>query len=119
MKRPARSWTRKTSGAVAVAATAACLLLGIQAAPASAQPICGREVGGDILTKYADMGGTSSPLGCPVTGELANPDGVGKRRQFCEAASSSAVRVSSLTRIPAASRCALAVVESPPTGDMW
>ncbi|MEU9763539.1 hypothetical protein AB0D98_28295 [Streptomyces sp. NPDC047987] len=82
MSRLVRRWTRNTSKAVAVVTATACLILGVQAAPASAQPFCGQEVGGDILAKYIDLGDTSSPLGCPVTGELSNPDGVGKRQQF-------------------------------------
>ncbi|MFD4660622.1 LGFP repeat-containing protein [Kitasatospora sp. NPDC058444] len=61
---------------------AACLSVALPTAPASAQPFCGQEVGGDILAKYVELGGESSPLGCPVDGELANPDGVGRRQQF-------------------------------------
>ncbi|SCF74415.1 hypothetical protein GA0115254_11552 [Streptomyces sp. Ncost-T10-10d] len=56
----------------------------------------------------------------PGPGRFAVPPSVFLGRSLsCEAASSSAVKVSSLTRIPAASRCALAVVGSPLTGDMW
>lgn len=61
------------------------LLLGmtIQASPAAAdESICGHNVGGAILAKYAELGRTASPLKCPVTEELTNPDGVGKRQQF-------------------------------------
>ncbi|MFB7763538.1 DUF2599 domain-containing protein [Streptomyces xiamenensis] len=79
-----RPWSRKMSKTVAAAGAAACLVLGIQAVPASAssQVFCGKEVGGDILVKYIEMGDTKSPLGCPVTGELPNPDGAGQRQQF-------------------------------------
>lgn len=43
---------------------------------------CGHLVLGEIEARYLQMGGTGGKLGCPLTGELSNPDGVGKRTQF-------------------------------------
>ncbi|MFJ6773270.1 LGFP repeat-containing protein [Kitasatospora sp. NPDC091257] len=43
---------------------------------------CGHEVLGEIENRYIAMGGSSGKLGCPRTGELTNPDGVGRRTQF-------------------------------------
>ncbi|MFD9603837.1 DUF2599 domain-containing protein [Streptomyces sp. NPDC059970] len=57
--------------------------LTVQAAPAAAdESICGHQVGGDILTKYISLGRSGGVLGCPLTDELTNPDGVGRRQQF-------------------------------------
>ena len=55
--------------------------LAAQAAPAAADDptICGHRVGGEILKKYQDFAAT---LKCPLSDELTNPDGVGKRQQF-------------------------------------
>ncbi|QHA10202.1 hypothetical protein GQF42_44405 [Streptomyces broussonetiae] len=70
------------SKALAVAATAACLTLGLQATPASADSVCGKEVGGAILTKYNELGGEGGVLGCPTSGELTTPDGRGRYNTF-------------------------------------
>ncbi|WP_208903074.1 DUF2599 domain-containing protein [Streptomyces incarnatus] len=72
----------KMSKALAVAATAACLTLGLQATPASADSVCGKEVGGAILTKYNELGGEGGVLGCPTSGELTTPDGRGRYNTF-------------------------------------
>ncbi|MFI6725265.1 hypothetical protein NRF20_13105 [Streptomyces sp. R-74717] len=45
-------------------------------------PYCGHEVVGDIEKRYTEMKGRTGPLGCPLTDELVNPDGVGRRTQF-------------------------------------
>ncbi|MEU3558611.1 hypothetical protein [Kitasatospora sp. NPDC006786] len=37
---------------------------------------------GDIEKRYIAMGGPEGSLGCPLTQELVNPDGVGRRTQF-------------------------------------
>ncbi|MFD8201337.1 LGFP repeat-containing protein [Streptomyces sp. NPDC059701] len=54
------------------------------ASPAQATPYCANrpEVGGAIEQRYINMGGPVGALGCPVTGELVNPDGFGRRQQF-------------------------------------
>ncbi|MEU6663144.1 DUF2599 domain-containing protein [Streptomyces sp. NPDC046821] len=44
--------------------------------------ICGHRVGGEILKKYQQMGGETSPLGCPTSDELSTPDGRGKYNTF-------------------------------------
>jgi uncharacterized protein with LGFP repeats len=64
---------------VALAAVAA---LTVQAPPAAADDVCGRQVGGDILIKYREMGGEGGPLGCPMTDELPTPDGRGRYNHF-------------------------------------
>ncbi|WP_328564526.1 hypothetical protein [Streptomyces coelicoflavus] len=43
---------------------------------------CGHRVLGDIEKRYIAMGGPGGSLGCPLTEELVNPDGVGRRTQF-------------------------------------
>ncbi|MFR9793872.1 DUF2599 domain-containing protein [Streptomyces sp. MB22_4] len=54
-----------------------------QVAPAAAdESICGINVGGDILAKYTSLDRDKGVLGCPVAGELPNPDGVGRRQEF-------------------------------------
>ncbi|MEV6162935.1 hypothetical protein AB0L71_13595 [Streptomyces sp. NPDC052052] len=45
-------------------------------------PYCGHKVVGDIEKRYIEMNGRSGPLGCPLTDELVNPDGFGRRTQF-------------------------------------
>ncbi|GGV89163.1 hypothetical protein GCM10015535_42310 [Streptomyces gelaticus] len=52
------------------------------ASPAGAVPQCDREVGGEIGRTYSHMGGPGGALGCSLTDELVNPDGVGRRMQF-------------------------------------
>ncbi|WP_208030611.1 LGFP repeat-containing protein [Streptomyces cyanogenus] len=53
------------------------------AAPAQATTYCGtHEVVGEIEQRYLKMGGPGGALGCPLTDELANPDGFGRRTQF-------------------------------------
>ncbi|WP_159046432.1 DUF2599 domain-containing protein [Streptomyces sp. MMG1121] len=68
----------------ALACAVALTVLTVQAAPASAaeDPICGYQVGGDILAKYQSMGGQSGPLGCPTSDELATPNGRGRYNTF-------------------------------------
>ncbi|MGW2545090.1 LGFP repeat-containing protein [Kitasatospora sp. NPDC001574] len=79
---------RKIRGAVgstlSVLALTAGALVGSAVAPAKAAPYCERgvEVVGDIENRYTAMGGPTGPLGCPLTEELVNPDGVGRRTQF-------------------------------------
>ncbi|MFJ9517868.1 DUF2599 domain-containing protein [Kitasatospora sp. NPDC101801] len=65
-------------------AASALLLLGVQAAPASAQVFCneGHSVDGAIWTEYTQTPGVQQSLGCPTTDELALPDGVGRRQVF-------------------------------------
>ncbi|WP_049715143.1 DUF2599 domain-containing protein [Streptomyces caatingaensis] len=60
------------------------LLLGLQAAPASAEVFCsgGHSVDGAIWTEYTQTPGVQQALGCPITDELALPDGVGRRQVF-------------------------------------
>lgn len=61
----------------------ASVLIGPAASPAQADgTYCGQLVLGDIEKRYLAMGGPGGSLGCPVTGELVNPDGVGRRTQF-------------------------------------
>ncbi|MFD5464983.1 LGFP repeat-containing protein [Kitasatospora sp. NPDC127059] len=43
---------------------------------------CGHAVLGAIEQRYIQMGGSGGPLGCPLTDELVNPDGFGRRTQF-------------------------------------
>ncbi|MEE1767139.1 hypothetical protein PUR34_02830 [Streptomyces sp. JV185] len=43
---------------------------------------CGHQVLGAIEKRYLDMGGPNGTLGCPLTDELTNPDGIGRRTQF-------------------------------------
>ncbi|MFC9768439.1 LGFP repeat-containing protein [Rhodococcus jostii] len=45
---------------------------------------CGHRVLGEIDAKYRSMGDTRSPLGCPTSDELTNPDRYGKQSQFGE-----------------------------------
>ncbi len=53
------------------------------AAPAQATTYCGtHNVVGAIEQRYIQMGGPGGALGCPLTDELANPDGIGRRTQF-------------------------------------
>lgn len=68
-----------------VALLAAALILPVvTASPAQATPYCEAniEVGGDIERTYLQMGGPGGALGCPLTGELVNPDQHGRRQQF-------------------------------------
>ncbi|MCX5384177.1 DUF2599 domain-containing protein [Streptomyces sp. NBC_00083] len=60
------------------------LLLGLQAAPASAQVFCdqGHSVDGAIWTEYTQTPGVQQSLGCPTSDELGLPDGVGRRQVF-------------------------------------
>ncbi|MFF8846445.1 hypothetical protein ACF08N_27635 [Streptomyces sp. NPDC015127] len=51
-------------------------------APSAAADVCGRQVVGDILAKYEQMGGETSLLGCPTTDELPTPDGRGRYNHF-------------------------------------
>jgi hypothetical protein len=73
------TWRHRVRSALAIAVTTAGLLLGVQAVPAAAQPYCGHEVGGAILTKYEEL---RVRLGCPTGGEIPTPDGVGRRQVF-------------------------------------
>ncbi|WP_344962615.1 DUF2599 domain-containing protein [Streptomyces thioluteus] len=60
------------------------LALTVQAPGAAADDavVCGHRVQGAILAKYQEMGGESSPLGCPKTDELTTPNGVGRYNTF-------------------------------------
>jgi len=61
----------------------ASMLVVSAAAPARADGnYCGHMVLGDIEQRYVAMGGPGGPLGCPLTDELVNPDGFGRRTQF-------------------------------------
>ncbi|MGW1163359.1 LGFP repeat-containing protein [Streptomyces sp. NPDC002513] len=61
----------------------ASVLIVSAATPAQALPYCGtHEVGGAIEQRYIKMGDSGGALGCPVTDELVNPDGFGRRQQF-------------------------------------
>ncbi|MDU0258412.1 hypothetical protein RVN83_36410 [Streptomyces sp. PU10] len=48
---------------------------------------CGHRVLGDIERRYLAMGGPEGSLGCPLTEELVNHDGIGHRTQ-CPVSSS-------------------------------
>ncbi|MFG2888409.1 DUF2599 domain-containing protein [Streptomyces sp. NPDC048248] len=77
-----RRRTALFKGAAAVLA-AALAVLTVQAAPAAAAKVCeNHQVGGDILQKYRDIGGETSPLGCPTSDELTTPNGRGKYNTF-------------------------------------
>jgi uncharacterized protein with LGFP repeats len=53
------------------------------AEPASAAACLSPDVvHGEIGTKYWNMGGPNSPLGCPTTYEIGNPNGKGVRQHF-------------------------------------
>ncbi|WP_051812713.1 LGFP repeat-containing protein [Streptomyces sp. NRRL S-340] len=68
------------AGALALLAN---VLLVSTAAPAQATAYCGtHQVVGDIEQRYLRMGGPGGALGCPLTDELVNPDGFGRRSQF-------------------------------------
>ncbi|GAA1313129.1 hypothetical protein GCM10009647_038760 [Streptomyces sanglieri] len=58
--------------------------LSVTAAPAAQADgnYCGHNVVGDIEKRYNEMGGPGGVLGCPLTEELVNPDGAGRRTQF-------------------------------------
>ncbi|MET7795553.1 LGFP repeat-containing protein [Streptomyces decoyicus] len=60
--------------------------LAVQITPAAADPdpgdICGQHLQGDILAKYQQIGGETSPLGCPTSDELTTPDNVGRYTTF-------------------------------------
>lgn len=66
----------------AVVAIASLTVLAVQASPAAAGDACGKPVGGAILVKYTELGRETGPLGCPISIELDNPDGHGKRQEF-------------------------------------
>ncbi|MGW7578121.1 hypothetical protein [Streptomyces sp. NPDC054765] len=81
------SSSRKIPALKAVFTVLAALVatVSVQAAPATAddgESICGHQVGGDILAKYISLGRSDGVFGCPLTDELTNPDGVGRRQQF-------------------------------------
>ncbi|MFJ5726326.1 LGFP repeat-containing protein [Streptomyces sp. NPDC093149] len=65
-----------------VVALASLVALIVQASPATADDVCGKQVGGAILVKYTELNRETGPLGCPTSIELDNPDGVGKRQEF-------------------------------------
>ncbi|ARF58876.1 DUF2599 domain-containing protein [Streptomyces gilvosporeus] len=65
-----------------VVALLAASVVGVQAPAASAQEVCGRQVGGDILEAYNRTGGEGGPLGCPTTNEETTPDGRGRYNHF-------------------------------------
>lgn len=62
------------------------VLIASAATPAQAATYCpppnDHQVVGDIEQRYIAMGGPEGALGCPLTGELVNPDGEGRRTQF-------------------------------------
>ncbi|MFI6850594.1 hypothetical protein OG535_07865 [Kitasatospora sp. NBC_00085] len=63
----------------------ASLIVVAAASPAQAgDTYCGngKNVVGDIEKRYIEMNGPDGPLGCPLTDELVNPDGFGRRTQF-------------------------------------
>ncbi|MCZ7459714.1 DUF2599 domain-containing protein [Streptomyces sp. WMMC940] len=65
-----------------VVALASLAALTVQASPAAADDVCGKQVGGAILVKYIELDRETGPLGCPINIELDNPDGHGKRQEF-------------------------------------
>lgn len=77
--------TRRLRAAV-VAVLGAAAAVGIvgPVEPAAADDFycCRHWVVGEIDAAYRRSGGPGGVLGCPVTDELGNPDGVGKRSQF-------------------------------------
>ncbi|GAA3081608.1 hypothetical protein GCM10020000_79420 [Streptomyces olivoverticillatus] len=67
----------------ALTLTATLASLTVQVTPAAAdETICGHQVGGAILSKYQEMDGQKSPLGCPTSDELTTPNGRGKYNTF-------------------------------------
>lgn len=67
----------------ALTLTATLASLTVQVTPAAAdETICGHQVGGAILSKYQEMRGQNSPLGCPTSDELTTPNGRGKYNTF-------------------------------------
>lgn len=57
----------------------------VVSAPSAAQAnddYCGFKVVGDIEKRYIAMDDPKGSLGCPLTQELVNPDGIGRRTQF-------------------------------------
>lgn len=78
--RPLRRKATLFKGVVVALASLAALI--VQASPATADDVCGKEVGGAILVKYTELDREKGPLGCPLNIELDNPDGHGKRQEF-------------------------------------
>ncbi|MDX3233779.1 LGFP repeat-containing protein [Streptomyces sp. ME19-01-6] len=79
LRAPRRTGALVKAATVALAAVAA---LTVQAPPAAADDICGRQVGGDILIRYTELGGEGGRLGCPTTDEMPTPDGRGRYNHF-------------------------------------
>ncbi|MFG2147237.1 LGFP repeat-containing protein [Streptomyces sp. NPDC048696] len=76
--------TRSRTARFLVPLASITLLLGVQAASASAaqQAVCGHTVQGRILDKYNELGGQNGSLGCPQTDEQTTPDGIGRFTVF-------------------------------------
>lgn len=81
-----RAWPRNTIATVMGLVVMAGVLIASTATPAQAGVHCpppyDHEVVGDIERRYIEMGGPGGALGCPLTPELVNPDGEGRRTQF-------------------------------------
>ncbi|MFG2111275.1 LGFP repeat-containing protein [Streptomyces sp. NPDC048718] len=82
-----RSGKPGKAGKAASAAGVLALLAGalvVSSSPAARADgdYCGFKVLGAIEKRYIEMGGPTGSLGCPLTGELTNPDGAGRRTQF-------------------------------------
>ncbi|MER7505313.1 hypothetical protein AB0L05_17055 [Nonomuraea pusilla] len=80
--RPRRS--RIAAGLSALTLTAGALIAAAATPALADEPhtYCGLKVVGAIEQRYVGMGGPTGQLGCPLTQELVNPDGVGRRTQF-------------------------------------
>ncbi|MFF5158925.1 LGFP repeat-containing protein [Streptomyces sp. NPDC000348] len=87
MKHPAAPARRRTPGRTAIVLgllTLSASALGVPAASSAPADgtYCGHRVLGEIERRYLEMGGPEGALGCPLTGELTNPDGFGRRTRF-------------------------------------
>ncbi|MFI0166466.1 LGFP repeat-containing protein [Streptomyces sp. NPDC017095] len=74
----------RASQLLALTASSALLLLGVQATPASAQIFCdeGHSVDGAIWTEYTQTPGVQESLGCPKSDEIPVPKDGGARQVF-------------------------------------
>lgn len=79
---PRRGVLRKAAGAAFASVLLALAVQVPRAAAADGDVICGYHVQGAILVKYQEMGGETSPLGCPKTDELTTPNGKGRYNTF-------------------------------------
>ncbi|MEW2515837.1 hypothetical protein [Streptomyces sp. NPDC046870] len=73
---------RTTSTLSLLAVLASTLVVSAASSAQADGDYCGHSVLGAIEQRYLAMGGPGGPLGCPLTEELVNPDGIGRRTQF-------------------------------------